>query len=153
MSPSEIYLYHKKKSCFILVTSECIFCQLLCIWALFWDVTCESNIPHRPSMRYIRTGSFKKFFHSIRKSRSFDEQECQRVSLVSDQENKNGDLIKDFSLIEPSQSPRCTWKSFSFNEIFRATNGFSSGTLFLSLSLPPSLLPSLCLSLPLSLCG
>ncbi|WOG91940.1 hypothetical protein DCAR_0311195 [Daucus carota subsp. sativus] len=80
-------------------------------------------------MRYIRTGSFKKFFHSIRKSRSFDEQECQRVSLVSDQENKNGDLIKDFSLIEPSQSPRCTWKSFCFNEIFRATNGFSSDNL------------------------
>lgn len=78
-------------------------------------------------MKYIRTGSFKKLFH-IKQRRSFDEKECARVCLVSDQKNKNGDLNRGLSLTEPSQSQRCTWKSFCFDEIFKATNGFDSGT-------------------------
>ncbi|KAK1391605.1 putative receptor-like serine/threonine-protein kinase [Heracleum sosnowskyi] len=79
-------------------------------------------------MKYIRTGSFKKLFH-IKQRRSFDEQDCPRVCLVSDQENKNGDLTKHLSLTEPSQSQRCTWKCFCFDEIFEATNGFNSDNL------------------------
>lgn len=84
----------------------------------------QTNSPR--NMKYIRTGSFKRLF-SI-KRRSFDENdEVPKVCFSStDQEDNNGTLTRN---VEPSQTQRCTWKSFSFEEIFQATNGFTSDNL------------------------
>lgn len=41
----------------------------------------------------------------------------------------HGNLKKDYLPIEISQSQSCTWKSFCFDEIFEATNGFNSGKI------------------------
>ncbi|KAL1813928.1 hypothetical protein ACET3Z_023993 [Daucus carota] len=79
-------------------------------------------------MRYIRSASLKKLFH-IRRRRSFDEGECPRVSLSNDQEHTNGNFKEDFIPTETSQAQRCNWKSFCFDDIFIATNGFSSENL------------------------
>ncbi|CAH2057545.1 unnamed protein product [Thlaspi arvense] len=73
-------------------------------------------------MRYIRTGSFKRLF-SI-KRRSLDE-EPQR-QIVSVGVHNDGTISKNFPETEPPQRP--TWKCFSYEEIFEATNGFSSGS-------------------------
>ncbi|KAM7469227.1 hypothetical protein LguiA_007410 [Lonicera macranthoides] len=69
-------------------------------------------------MKYIRSGSFKRLFSL--KRRSFDGKE-----LHSDQQ--------DLTLISPQNThpshTKPTWRSFSFDEIFIATNGFSSDKL------------------------
>ncbi|KAK6159075.1 hypothetical protein DH2020_006389 [Rehmannia glutinosa] len=67
-------------------------------------------------MRYIRTASLKRLFSL--KRHSFDEelpQECQ----FSAEENQ--------TTTEQFQKP--TWKCFSYEEIFAATNGFSSDNM------------------------
>ncbi|XAR51161.1 Non-specific serine/threonine protein kinase [Bertholletia excelsa] len=74
-------------------------------------------------MRYIRTGSFKRLF-SI-KRRSLDE-EPQR-QIVSVGVHNDGTISMNFPETEPPQRP--TWKCFSYEEIFEATNGFSSDNL------------------------
>lgn len=77
-------------------------------------------------MRYIHTGSFKRLFFST-KHRSFDEEQLPKECLPStDQEHKNGKNVRE---TEPSQTQRPTWKSFPFEEIFEATNGFNSDNL------------------------
>ncbi|XP_028111225.1 probable receptor-like serine/threonine-protein kinase At5g57670 isoform X2 [Camellia sinensis] len=73
-------------------------------------------------MRYIKTGSFKRLF-SI-KRRSFD-QELPKES-DSREENNNG-IPESFPGTESSQRP--TWKCFTYQEIFDATDGFSSENL------------------------
>ncbi|KAM7473559.1 hypothetical protein LguiB_020802 [Lonicera macranthoides] len=69
-------------------------------------------------MKYIRSGSFKRLFSL--KRRSFDGKE-----LHSDQQ--------DLTLISPQNThpshTKPAWRSFSFDEIFIATNGFSSDKL------------------------
>ncbi|KAA8535605.1 hypothetical protein F0562_030608 [Nyssa sinensis] len=72
-------------------------------------------------MRYIRTGSFKRFFSNRR--RSFDEK-LPKESFSPGEENDTCEIVP---LTEPPQRP--TWKCFSFEEIFDATAGFSSDNL------------------------
>lgn len=67
-------------------------------------------------MKYIRTGSFKRLF-SI-KSRSFEEETPKGNTFPEEETSIN---------TEPSQKP--TWKCFSFEELFHATNGFNSDNL------------------------
>ncbi|GAB4838245.1 hypothetical protein Ancab_039838 [Ancistrocladus abbreviatus] len=78
-------------------------------------------------MKYIRSGSFKRLF-SIRR-RSFGEEEDEGQSrVVSEQygkEERNGSFREG----ETEHPWRPTWKCFSFEEIFLATNGFSSDNL------------------------
>lgn len=66
-------------------------------------------------MKYIRTSSLKRLF-SLNKRHSFDEEiptkDCEFVHEISSKENLQ----------------RPTWKCFSYQEIFDATNGFSPGT-------------------------
>ncbi|KAL6977760.1 non-specific serine,threonine protein kinase [Sarracenia purpurea var. burkii] len=73
-------------------------------------------------MRYIRTSSLKRLF-SI-KRRGLDE-ELQKENDSPEQLN-NGTPNKSFTTV-PSQKP--TWKCFSYEQIFAATNGFSSENL------------------------
>lgn len=67
-------------------------------------------------MKYIRTGSFKRLF-SI-KRRSFEEETPKGNTFPEEETSIN---------TEPSQKP--TWKCFSFEELFYATNGFNSGLI------------------------
>uniref|UniRef100_A0A5B6YPS2 Protein kinase domain-containing protein n=1 Tax=Davidia involucrata TaxID=16924 RepID=A0A5B6YPS2_DAVIN len=73
-------------------------------------------------MRYIRTGSFKRFF-SI-KRRSFDEKLPKESYSTEEDKNETCEIVP---LTESPQRP--TWKCFSYEEIFDATNGFSSDNL------------------------
>ncbi|KAK6944206.1 Serine-threonine/tyrosine-protein kinase, catalytic domain [Dillenia turbinata] len=71
-------------------------------------------------MPYIRTGSFKRLF-SVKRRSSFDEE-----SLRQSQETHNENAqIEPFT--QPSQKPTCEY--FSHEDIFQATNGFSSENL------------------------
>lgn len=70
-------------------------------------------------MRYIRTGSLKRLF-SI-KRRSF-EGDVGKQSDSPEEDNNEASVISPGT--EPFRRP--TWKCFSFEEIFVATNGFSS---------------------------
>ncbi|XP_076915058.1 putative receptor-like serine/threonine-protein kinase At5g57670 [Bidens hawaiensis] len=65
-------------------------------------------------MRYIRTGSFKRLFSM--KRQSLEDLPKERIFMKQDSFN-NGET-------ESFKKP--TWKCFSFEEIFVATNGFSS---------------------------
>lgn len=67
-------------------------------------------------MKYIRTGSFKRLF-SI-KRRSFEEETPKGNTFPEEETSIN---------TEPSQKP--TWKCFSFEELFYATNGFNTDNL------------------------
>ncbi|KAI6682581.1 hypothetical protein NL676_036462 [Syzygium grande] len=73
-------------------------------------------------MRYIRTNSLKRLFSL--KRRGFDE-DVPSPSSVNEQDNKSTSKIAPET--EPFQRP--TWKCFSFEEIFQATQGFSSENL------------------------
>ncbi|KAH0917075.1 hypothetical protein HID58_024735, partial [Brassica napus] len=68
-------------------------------------------------MKYIRSNSLKRLFSF--KRRSFD----------SDSENSapNAKCVEGFQETEQFQRPK--WKCFSFEEIYEATNGFSSENL------------------------
>ncbi|KAF8042583.1 hypothetical protein BT93_A1042 [Corymbia citriodora subsp. variegata] len=73
-------------------------------------------------MRYIRTNSLKRLFSL--KRRGFDG-DMPSPSSVNEEDNKSP------SKIAPETEPfhRPTWKCFSFEEIFQATQGFSSENL------------------------
>ncbi|XP_030456510.1 probable receptor-like serine/threonine-protein kinase At5g57670 [Syzygium oleosum] len=73
-------------------------------------------------MRYIRTNSLKRLFSL--KRRGFDG-DVPSPSSVNEQDNKSTSKIAPET--EPFQRP--TWKCFSFEEIFQATQGFSSENL------------------------
>ncbi|KAL0802962.1 hypothetical protein Bca101_058138 [Brassica carinata] len=67
-------------------------------------------------MKYIRSNSLKRLFSF--KRRSFD----------SDSENStHAKCVEGFQETEQFQRPK--WKCFSFEEIYNATNGFSSENL------------------------
>ncbi|GER52019.1 protein kinase family protein [Striga asiatica] len=68
-------------------------------------------------MRYIRTASFKRLFSL--KRHSFDEDLHKDIEYSSSSEE-----------IKPNgQFQKPTWKCFSYEEIFSATNGFSSDNM------------------------
>ncbi|KAK4257694.1 hypothetical protein QN277_007251 [Acacia crassicarpa] len=69
-------------------------------------------------MKYIRSSSLKRLFSW--KRRSFDEQ------VLTNDEN-----VDTFEVLPPPEQPpqRPTWKCFSHEELFDATNGFSSENL------------------------
>ncbi|KAJ7979446.1 Protein kinase family protein [Quillaja saponaria] len=73
-------------------------------------------------MKYIRTNSLKRLFSL--KRRSFGEEVPSPNSSLGDE---NDESFKILPLTESPQRP--TWKCFSFEEIFDATNGFSSENL------------------------
>ncbi|KAE8674985.1 Receptor-like cytosolic serine/threonine-protein kinase RBK2 [Hibiscus syriacus] len=71
-------------------------------------------------MKYIRANSLKRLFSL--KRRSFEEGAVDNSRGVFEEEDKDGVLIS-------SAAQRPSWKCFSFEEIFVATNGFSSENL------------------------
>lgn len=72
-------------------------------------------------MKYIRSGSFKRLFSIGRRStNSFEESS----SLTEEETNNSCQFIDSIETEHFFQRP--TWKCFSFDEIFAATNGFSS---------------------------
>lgn len=79
-----------------------------------------------PKMRhlYLRKSSFKRFF-SVSIGRRSIEDEIIKES-VSPEHERIGEL-KILPVDEPFRKP--TWKCFSFEEIFEATNGFHAGNL------------------------
>lgn len=72
------------------------------------------------AMKYIRTNSLKRLFSL--KRRSFDENVPNQVGIFEQENN-----LKIVSVSEHSQRP--SWRCFSFEEIFVATNAFSSENL------------------------
>lgn len=74
-------------------------------------------------MKYIRTNSLKRLFSL--KRRSFEEGGANQHGVF--EEDNNNDSFKIASVAERSQRP--SWRSFSFEEIFVATNAFSSENL------------------------
>ncbi|KAK2993491.1 hypothetical protein RJ640_015175 [Escallonia rubra] len=72
-------------------------------------------------MRYIRTGSLKRLFSN--KRRSVDEEQAKECHIG---EEDYIETLQSISPTQPAQRQRPTWKSFSFEEIFVATDGFSS---------------------------
>lgn len=89
----------------------CSFAFFSSSWSLFLSFL--DGIEKK--MKYIRTSSLKRLF-SLNKRHSFDEEiptkDCEFVHEISSKENLQ----------------RPTWKCFSYQEIFDATNGFSPGT-------------------------
>lgn len=69
-------------------------------------------------MKYIRTSSLKRLFSLQR--RSFEEK-------VPTGDEKDENLLVIAAQEQPSQRP--TWKCFSYEELFDATNGFNSDNL------------------------
>nr|XP_043621131.1 probable receptor-like serine/threonine-protein kinase At5g57670 [Erigeron canadensis] len=67
-------------------------------------------------MRYIRTGSFKRLFSMKRNSLEDLPKEC--IFMKQESFNNNADQTDSFK--------KPTWKCFSFEEIYVATNGFCS---------------------------
>lgn len=67
-------------------------------------------------MRYIRTGSFKRLF-SMKRRHSLEDLPKDSIFMKQDSFN-NGET-------ESFKKP--TWKCFSFEEIYVATDGFCSG--------------------------
>ncbi|XWS52219.1 hypothetical protein CRYUN_Cryun11dG0048100 [Craigia yunnanensis] len=74
-------------------------------------------------MKYIRTNSLKRLFSL--KRRSFED--VVNPHEVFEEEDNSKDSIKIVSVAEHSQKP--SWRCFSFEEIFVATNSFSSENL------------------------
>ena len=72
-------------------------------------------------MKYIRTNSLKRLFSL--KRRSLEGEIPNPDGSIVEQ---NKDILKINALV-PEPVHRPTWKCFSFEEIFDATNGFSSG--------------------------
>lgn len=72
-------------------------------------------------MKYIRTNSLKRLFSL--KRRSLEGEIPNPDGSIVEQ---NKDILKINALV-PEPTHRPTWKCFSFEEIFEATNGFSSG--------------------------
>ncbi|KAK6942453.1 Serine-threonine/tyrosine-protein kinase, catalytic domain [Dillenia turbinata] len=72
-------------------------------------------------MPYIRSGSFKRLFSVIRRS-SFDEESLKQTQGTH---NENAQIVP---FTQPSQKPACEY--FSYEDIFQATNGFSSECCF-----------------------
>lgn len=71
-------------------------------------------------MRYVRTSSLKRLFSFRRQS--FDG-EIPKACGFNDTNTPTADAAT-----ATTQTPhRPTWKCFSFQEIFHATNGFGSG--------------------------
>ncbi|GAB2291464.1 hypothetical protein Dimus_025719 [Dionaea muscipula] len=83
-------------------------------------------------MKYIRIGSLNRLF-SIRRQRSFGKEEQEGEVLATEAVagkrsfEQSGDEQEKNCGKETSQRP--AWKCFSFEEIFLATNGFSSDNL------------------------
>ncbi|KAE8730813.1 WD repeat-containing protein 75-like [Hibiscus syriacus] len=73
-----------------------------------------------PPMKYIRANSLKRLFSS--KRRSFEDGAVDHGRGVFEEEDKDGILIA-------TAAQRPSWKCFSFEEIFFATNAFSSDNL------------------------
>ncbi|KAH9621488.1 hypothetical protein KSS87_019745 [Heliosperma pusillum] len=70
-------------------------------------------------MKYIRSRSFKRLFSFGRRSTSSLEDSC-----FNEEDEEKPNYSQVYSLhSQPSQRP--TWKCYSFEEIFVATNGFS----------------------------
>jgi len=76
-------------------------------------------------MKYIRANSLKRLFSLKRSSR-------QDIVFTNEEEknNENSKVVQ-----EQEHSPRPSWKCFSFEEIFDATNGFRPGLLHLHCNL------------------
>ncbi|KAI3444171.1 hypothetical protein Pfo_000836 [Paulownia fortunei] len=73
-------------------------------------------------MKYIRTASLKRLF-SLRRQ-SFDEESLPKECEFSVEENQ---VTTNSTAPQPSELfQKPTWKCFSYEEIFAATNGFSS---------------------------
>lgn len=68
-------------------------------------------------MKYIRTSSLKRLF-SLNKRHSFDEELPTKDCEFGDESSK--EISESASALQ-----RPTWKCFSYQEIFHATNGFS----------------------------
>ncbi|XVF34191.1 hypothetical protein REPUB_Repub18cG0037900 [Reevesia pubescens] len=75
-------------------------------------------------MKYIRTNSLKRLFSL--KRRSFEENVTTQHGVFEEEDN-NKDSFKIVSVSEHPQRP--SWRCFSFEEIFVATNAFSSENL------------------------
>ncbi|XP_022754014.1 probable receptor-like serine/threonine-protein kinase At5g57670 isoform X2 [Durio zibethinus] len=75
-------------------------------------------------MKYIRTNTFKWLFSL--KRHSFEEYVANQHG-VFDEEDNSKESFKIVSVAEHSQRP--SWRCFSFEEIFVATNSFSSDNL------------------------
>lgn len=74
-------------------------------------------------MKYIRSGSLKRLFSIGRRSTSSSSED----SVI---EKDNEQKFSELTYVEPHLFPRKpTWKCYSFEEIFAATNGFSSENL------------------------
>lgn len=89
-------------------------------------------------MRYMRTGSLKRLFSF--KRRTFEAEVGKQKSDSPEEDNH------EVSNISPRTEAfkRPTWKCFSFDQIFVATNGFCSGFIQLSLYLYLYLYLSVC---------
>ncbi|OMO71739.1 hypothetical protein CCACVL1_18083, partial [Corchorus capsularis] len=78
-------------------------------------------------MKYIRTNSLKRLF-SLKRRTSFEEDVVNQNGVFEEEEVDNSkESFKVVSVSEHSQRP--SWRCFSFEEIFVATNGFSSENL------------------------
>jgi len=69
-------------------------------------------------MRYIRTGSFKRLFSFTKRGVG------EPVLSPKGEENDKSLKILPY---EEELCQRPTWKCFSYEELFDATNGFNSG--------------------------
>lgn len=76
-------------------------------------------------MRYVRTSSLKRLFSFGR--HSFDG-DFPKGCVLNQEENNTTSTARGIVASPTTQPPhRPTWKCFSYQEIFRATNGFNSG--------------------------
>ncbi|XP_068647703.1 probable receptor-like serine/threonine-protein kinase At5g57670 [Aristolochia californica] len=72
---------------------------------------------------YLRTSSFKRLFSVSIGRRGVDEENAECVSPV----NENTQTLEILPVQETS--PRPTWRCFSYEEVFDATDGFDSDNL------------------------
>ncbi|GMH13835.1 hypothetical protein Nepgr_015676 [Nepenthes gracilis] len=80
-------------------------------------------------MKYIRTGSFRRLF-SLRRRSSFEEEAAKECSDQFNGEKEDSEAAMGGGGDKTVQlCLRPTWKCFSFEEIFLATDGFSSDNL------------------------
>lgn len=75
-------------------------------------------------MRYIRTGSLKRLF-SLKRNSFEEEIATPRSSDFTAEDTYRTNT--DSSTALAVSHPRPTWKCFSYQEIFDATNGFNPG--------------------------
>ncbi|KAF8392887.1 hypothetical protein HHK36_021127 [Tetracentron sinense] len=73
---------------------------------------------------YLRKSSFKRFFSVSILRRSFEEDNPKENGAP---EHENNEILEVLPVTESSQKPN--WKCFSYEEIFEATNGFSTDNL------------------------